>query len=244
MSLVFDRWPDYRAPMPGTIELDKVSRTFGKGPLAVEALIEVDLRVEPGTFLLIKGPSGSGKTTLLNLLSGLDRPTEGTIQVAGRTITGLSDRELSRFRNREIGYVFQSFYLEPTKSALENVVLPLVFAGCSRTERFDRGSSMLERVGLGHKVSTPAANLSAGQKQRVALARALVNEPSLILADEPTANLDSRTSREILDLLEGIHAGDDQTSIFLVTHEKDLRIEGSTKVWIEDGRLQVVALNS
>ena len=226
--------------MPESIELENVSRTYGKGPSAVTALVGVELQVALGTFLLIKGPSGSGKTTFLNLLSGLDRPTTGTIRVAGQTITGLSDRDLSRFRNQEIGYVFQSFYLEPAKTALENVVLPLVFAGCPRHERLDRGRTFLERVGLAHKASTPSANLSAGQKQRVALARALVNEPSLILADEPTANLDSRTSREILDLIGEIYSGDGTTSIFLVTHEKDLQYEGAMELWIEDGRLDIV----
>ena len=218
------------------IELDGVGRLFGRGETEVWALRDVDLRAERGEFVLVKGASGAGKTTLLNLLSGLDAPTHGTIQVAHKDITRLSDKELSRFRNKHIGYVFQAFYLETNRSARENVSVPLVFAGVSATERAERATRMLERVGLADKVEVPASNLSAGQRQRVALARALVNEPELLLADEPTANLDSKTSREILALIGELHERQ-QVTVVLVTHEKDLTFEGARELWVDDGRV-------
>ena len=218
------------------IELDGVGRLFGRGETEVWALRDVDLRAERGEFVLVKGASGAGKTTLLNLLSGLDAPTHGTIQVAHKDITRLSDKELSRFRNKHIGYVFQAFYLETNRSARENVSVPLVFAGVSATERAERATRMLERVGLADKVEVPASNLSAGQRQRVALARALVNEPELLLADEPTANLDSKTSREILALIRELHERN-QVTVVLVTHEKDLTFEGARELWVDDGRI-------
>lgn len=218
------------------IELDGVGRVFGKGETAVWALRDVNLTAHKGEFILVKGASGAGKTTLLNLLSGLDAPTHGTVQVAGSDITTLNDRELSRFRNRHIGYVFQAFYLETNRSARENVSVPLVFAGVSASERAERATRLLHRVGLSDKVAVPASNLSAGQRQRVALARALVNEPALLLADEPTANLDSKTSREILALIREVHAREGVTTV-LVTHEKDLHFEGARQLWVEDGRI-------
>ena len=222
------------------IELDGVGRLFGRGEASVWALRDVHLTAVRGDFLLVKGPSGAGKTTLLNLLSGLDAPTHGTIEVEGRDLTRLNDKELSRFRNAHIGYVFQAFYLETNRSARENVAVPLVFAGVSAAERAERATRMLERVGLADKVSVPASNLSAGQRQRVALARALVNEPELLLADEPTANLDTKTGREILELIRELHERHDVT-VVLVSHERDVRFEGAREVWIEDGRLTELA---
>ena len=226
------------------IELDGVGRLFGRGETGVWALRDVDLRAERGEFLLVKGPSGAGKTTLLNLLSGLDAPTHGTIQVAGKDITRLNDKALSRFRNRHIGYVFQAFYLETRRSACENVAVPLVFAGVPAAERAERARRLLERVGLSDKVDVPASNLSAGQRQRVALARALVNQPELLLADEPTANLDSKTGRDILALLREMHERE-QVTVVLVTHEQEITFEGARQLWVEDGRIsepgQVVA---
>ena len=218
------------------IELDGVGRLFGRGDAAVWALRDVDLTAQRGEFLLVKGPSGAGKTTLLNLLSGLDAPTHGTIEVEGRDITRLNDRELSRFRNRHIGYVFQAFYLETKRSARENVAVPLVFAGVSAAERGERATHMLERVGLSDKARVPASNLSAGQRQRVALARALVNEPALLLADEPTANLDSKTGREILALIRDLHERHEVT-VVLVSHESGLTFEGARELQVEDGRI-------
>ena len=218
------------------IELDGVGRLFGRGEAEVWALRDVDLRAEKGEFVLVKGASGAGKTTLLNLLSGLDAPTHGTIEVAGRDITRLNDRELSRFRNKHIGYVFQAFYLETNRSARENVSVPLVFAGVSAAERAERATRMLERVGLADKVGVPASNLSAGQRQRVALARALVNKPELLLADEPTANLDSKTSREILALISELHERE-KVTVVLVTHEKDLTFRSARELWVDDGRV-------
>ena len=218
------------------IKLDGVGRLFGRGEAAVWALRDVDLTAEQGELVLVRGASGAGKTTLLNLLSGLDAPTHGTIEVADRDITRLNDRELSRFRNKHIGYVFQAFYLETNRSARENVSVPLVFAGVSTAERAERATRMLERVGLAHKVGVPASNLSAGQRQRVALARALVNEPELLLADEPTANLDSKTSREILALIRELHERE-KVTIMLVTHEQGVTFEGARELWVEDGRI-------
>ena len=218
------------------IGLDGVGRLFGRGEAAVWALRDVDLTAERGEFLLVKGASGAGKTTLLNLLSGLDAPTHGTIEVEGRDITRLNDKELSRFRNKHIGYVFQAFYLETNRSARENVAVPLVFAGVSAAERAERATRMLERVGLSDKVGVPASNLSAGQRQRVALARALVNEPELLLADEPTANLDSKTGREILALIRELHERH-QVTVVLVSHERGVTFEGARELWVEDGRV-------
>jgi putative ABC transport system ATP-binding protein len=222
------------------IELRGIGRLFGRGETAVWALRDVDLTAERGEFILVKGASGAGKTTLLNLLSGLDAPTHGTIEVAGRDITRLNDRDLSRFRNKQIGYVFQAFYLETNRSARENVSVPLVFGGVPTARRAERATHMLERVGLADKVGVPASNLSAGQRQRVALARALVNEPELLLADEPTANLDSKTGREILALIRELHERE-QVTVVLVTHEKDVTFEGARELWVEDGRVTEVA---
>lgn len=221
------------------IELNGVGRLFGWGETAVWAVRDVHLTAERGEFLLVKGASGAGKTTLLNLLSGLDAPTHGKIEVEGRDITRLNDTELSRFRNKHIGYVFQAFYLETHRSARENVSVPLVFAGVSAADRAVRATSMLERVGLKDKVNVPASNLSAGQRQRVALARALVNEPALLLADEPTANLDSRTGRETLALIRDLHQRQ-QMTVVLVTHEKDVTFDGARELWFEDGRITEV----
>jgi putative ABC transport system ATP-binding protein len=218
------------------IGLDGVGRLFGRGEAAVWALRDVDLTAERGEFLLVKGPSGAGKTTLLNLLSGLDAPTHGTIEVEGRDITRLSDKELSRFRNKHIGYVFQAFYLETNRSARENVAVPLVFAGVSAAERAERATRMLERVGLSDKVGVPASDLSAGQRQRVALARALVSEPALLLADEPTANLDSKTGRGILALIRELHE-QHRVTVVLVSHERGVTFEGARELWVEDGRV-------
>ena len=218
------------------IDLDGVSRVFGRGDLEVTALRDVTLTAERGDFLLVKGPSGAGKTTLLNLLSGLDAPTRGRIEVDGRDITGLSDKSLSRFRNKHIGYVFQAFYLETNRTARENVAVPLVFAGVPAAQRAERASRMLERVGLSDKVDVRASNLSAGQRQRVALARALVNEPALLLADEPTANLDAKTGGDILSLIRELHLRD-QITVVLVSHQRDLSFEGARDLWVEEGRV-------
>jgi putative ABC transport system ATP-binding protein len=223
--------------VPFEIELRGVTRTYGRGEAAVPALRGVDLAVERGDLVVVKGPSGSGKTTLLNLLGGLDRASEGQVVVAGRDLGRMGDGELSRFRNRHVGYVFQAFHLEGEQTAVENVALPLVFAGIAGAERRRRAVALLERVGLAEKTDVRAANLSAGQKQRVALARALVTEPSLLLADEPTANLDTRTGREILDLLAST-SRERGTTVVLVSHDVKAGAFGERLLWIEDGRLR------
>lgn len=219
------------------IELKGVSRTYGQGSTAVQALVDVDLEVAAGEFVMVRGRSGSGKTTLLNLLAGLDSPTAGSVQVAGQELSRLGDRALSRFRNRSVGYVFQAFYLESGRSAWENASLPLVFAGVPARQRRERACALLEQVGLGDKLDTPASNLSAGQRQRVALARALVNQPSLLLADEPTANLDSRTSDAILELIGRLHEQSGVT-VVIVTHDHALDGIGTRDLLVEDGRVR------
>ncbi len=218
------------------IALKGVGRVFGRGETAVHALREVDLEVAAGEFVIVRGPSGSGKTTLLNLLAGLDQPTSGTVVVDGSDLTELGDGALSRFRNQHIGYVFQSFYLEPNRTAVENVSLPLVFASVSAAERRRRSAEFLARVGLASKVDVRARNLSAGQKQRVALARALINKPALLLADEPTANLDSHTGDEILALILELQRKDGVT-VMLVSHERELSLPALRTLWVQDGRI-------
>ncbi|MFC1706206.1 ABC transporter ATP-binding protein [Planctomycetota bacterium] len=218
------------------IELCSVGKVYGRGDAAVTALAGVDLRVERGEFVVTQGPSGSGKTTLLNLLAGLDRATAGTVRVAELDLGDMGDRALSRFRNRHVGYVFQAFYLEPRHTAVDNVALPLVFAGVRRHERRRRATMLLERVGLNQKLLSRADTLSAGQKQRVALARALVAEPSVLLADEPTANLDRRTGQEILDLLAEVNSNMG-TTVVLVSHDDQTSVGSPRQLWVEDGRL-------
>ncbi|MCA8921744.1 MAG: ABC transporter ATP-binding protein [Planctomycetes bacterium] len=219
------------------IHLQGVSRTYGQGSTAVRALADVDLEVEAGAFVMVRGRSGSGKTTLLNLLAGLDSPTAGSVRVAGQELSRLGDRALSRFRNQSVGYVFQAFYLESGRSAWENAALPLVFAGVPAAERRRRAGELLEQVGLGDKLDAPASNLSAGQRQRVALARALINRPSLLLADEPTANLDSRTSDGILQLIGELHERSGVT-VVIVTHDHALDGIGTRDLTVEDGRVR------
>ncbi len=218
------------------IQLSAVGRVFGRGPTAVHALREVDLQVEQGEFVVVRGPSGSGKTTLLNLLAGLDHPSSGRVEVGGSDLTELGDGALSRFRNRHIGYVFQAFYLEPDRTAVENVELPLVFASVPARVRKTRAQQILEQVGLQDKLQVRARNLSAGQKQRVALARALVNKPELLLADEPTANLDSKTGDEILTLIYELHK-QDKVTVMLVSHERELNLPPLRALWVQDGRI-------
>ncbi len=206
------------------------------GSNAVEALRGVDLAVEPGRFISLIGRSGSGKSTLLNLIGGLDHATSGTLSVAGHDLAGLGPRRLAAFRASVVGFVFQSFHLQPRFPAWENVALPLIFSGVARKERRTRALALLERVGLASRADHSPSELSGGEQQRVAFARSLVSSPELLLADEPTGNLDSRTSAEVMTLLdEACEAG---TTIVMVTHDEALATRHAHEVLrMDDGRL-------
>jgi putative ABC transport system ATP-binding protein len=220
---------------PPLIALAGVCKTYGRGEAAVQALRQVDLRVEQGEFVAIMGPSGSGKTTLLNIIGCLDRPTTGSYRLLGEEVRNLSATRLARLRNHLLGFVFQNFALLPRASALDNVQLPLLYAGVARRERVRRAREALDRVGLGTRLHHRPNELSGGQQQRVAIARALVNRPRLILADEPTGNLDSRTSFEIMALFQELGAAG--ITVAFVTHEPDVAAFASRVVIVRDGRI-------
>jgi putative ABC transport system ATP-binding protein len=219
------------------IEVRSLVKTYQVGDVRIAALADVSFSVAAGGFLAVTGASGSGKSTLLNLLGGLDTPTAGTIEVDGQTISGLGRDALARYRRFGVGMIFQSFNLVASRTALENVELPLIFAGLAKKERARRAEELLDRVGLGRRASHRPAELSGGEQQRVAVARALVNGPRILLADEPTGNLDSRTSREIVGLLAGLNR-DQGLTVLLVSHEEGLVREFAREILrLRDGRL-------
>jgi putative ABC transport system ATP-binding protein len=220
------------APLLG---LDSVVRRYHMGSETVYALHGVSFTVEKGEYVAIIGASGSGKSTLLNILGCLDTPSEGSYSLRGRNVRGLSDNELSDLRNREIGFVFQTFQLLPRTTALENVELPLVYRGIGRGKRREMAKRALQRVGLANRMNHNPNELSGGQRQRVAIARALVAEPSILLADEPTGNLDSATGREILALFHELHAGGN--TIILVTHEPSIAAQCPRAIRLHDGHV-------
>ena len=222
------------SPAP-LLSVRDLSRAYEAGASRVVALDAVDLDVAPGEFLAVMGASGSGKSTLLHVLGCLDRPTRGSYRLAGRDVADLSADERASLRNREIGFVFQSFNLMPRTSALENVELPLVYGGVPSGEQRERARAALRSVGLEGRDHHVPSQLSGGQQQRVAIARALVNHPSLLLADEPTGNLDSSTSREILALFQRLHR--QGLTIVMVTHEADVAAHASRVVSFRDGRI-------
>jgi len=215
------------------IQIDGVAKVYQMGDVEVRALRGVTLKVQQGEFVAIMGASGSGKSTLMNIIGCLDRPTKGRYLLEGHEVSNLSRDELARIRNRTIGFVFQSFNLLSRTTALENVELPLVYAGLSRRERHKRAAEALERVGLGDRIEHHPNQLSGGQQQRVAIARALVSQPKLILGDEPTGNLDSRTSVEVMSLLQDL--GRSGITVLLVTHEADIARYASRAITVKDG---------
>ena len=218
------------------IEIEKVNKIYDIGSVNITALDSVDLVIERGEFITIMGPSGSGKSTLLHILGILDLPTSGTYRLEGHEITTLPDRELSRIRNEHFGFVFQSFNLFPEFSAIENVVMPLAYARMPSRERKQKAQKLLEQVGLGHRLYHYPNMLSGGEQQRVAIARALANDPTLILADEPTGNLPSRMGLEILNLLYDLN--DEDVTVVLVTHDERIGSCGKRMIQIEDGRIR------
>ncbi len=218
------------------VVVHELSKTYRMGDTVVRALDHVSLAIEAGEMVAVMGPSGSGKSTFMNVLGCLDRPDSGTYTLAGEPVAGMNGDELASVRNRRIGFVFQQFNLLPRTSALENVELPLLYTATSRAERRARAIRRLQQVGLGERVDHHPRQLSGGQQQRVAIARALVNGPVLILADEPTGALDSRTSLEVMALLQQLNR-DDGITVVLVTHENDIAEFASRIVGFRDGRI-------
>jgi putative ABC transport system ATP-binding protein len=221
--------------MMALIDLRDIQKVYDMGAEKVHALNGVDLSVEGGEYVAIMGSSGSGKSTLMNLLGCLDTPSSGSYILNGVAVQELDDSELAAIRNKEIGFVFQTFNLLARTDALHNVELPLVYAGLSRTERRDRARRALEKVGLGQRMHHQPNELSGGQRQRVAIARALVNSPSILLADEPTGNLDSATSEEIMALFDELHQAGN--TVVLVTHEPDIAEHAWRRVTLRDGKI-------
>ncbi|MFV2064456.1 MAG: ABC transporter ATP-binding protein [Chloroflexota bacterium] len=217
------------------IELARVTRIYDTGRIQVTALAGVDIRVERGEFVAIVGPSGSGKSTLMNLIGCLDRPSGGTYHLAGTDVGSLDDDGLAQLRSRSIGFVFQSYNLLPRTSALDNVAAPLMYQGVSAGERRKLATVALQRLGLGDRLDHEPTELSGGQQQRVAVARALVTNPALILADEPTGNLDTRSGQEVIGILHELHRAG--RTIVLITHEPEVAAAASRQIHIRDGRV-------
>lgn len=218
------------------IEIKDIKRNFVLGNEIVYVLKGIDLEIKKGEYVALMGPSGSGKSTLMNLLGCLDTPTSGSYILNGKDVSKMDDNELAEIRNKEIGFVFQTFNLLPRTTALDNVALPMVYAGFSKTERNIRATEVLKQVNLGDRMDHQPNQLSGGQRQRVAIARALVNHPSIILADEPTGNLDSITSVEIMKLFGDIHANGN--TVILVTHEEEIASYAHRIIRLRDGIIE------
>ncbi len=218
------------------IEIKEITRDFPLGNETVYVLKGIDLTINKGEYVALMGPSGSGKSTLMNILGCLDTPTAGEYILNGKDVSKMDDDELAGIRNKEIGFVFQTFNLLPRTTALDNVALPMVYAGYSKSERIERATEVLNQVGLGDRMDHKPNQLSGGQRQRVAVARALVNHPSIILADEPTGNLDSKTSIEIMNLFNEIHANGN--TVILVTHEEDIAEHAHRIIRLRDGVIE------
>ncbi len=218
------------------LEAVDVHRSYQLDGVSVDALRGVSMRIDPGDYVAVVGPSGSGKSTLMHLLGGLDRPTSGVLRVDGRDVSKLTDEALAGLRNAAIGFVFQSFQLLARTTAVDNVALPLVYRGVGRVERRRRAAAALESVGLGHRLGHRPNQLSGGEQQRVAIARALVGEPRVLLADEPTGNLDTASGIEVLAILERLNS-DRGTAVVLVTHDREIAARARRRVCVRDGRL-------
>ena len=218
------------------IKTKNLTKEYEAGSQIVKALNGIDLSVEKGEFISIMGPSGSGKTTLMNIIGCLDSPTNGTYRLNERSVSELDDDELAKIRNEEIGFVFQSFHLLPRSTALENVMLPLKYAGCSENEAIERSKKVLEKVGLQDRVKHSPSELSGGQQQRVAIARALVNKPSILFADEPTGNLDSKTGNEVMNLFKDLN--NQGQTIIIITHEDNIASQSNRIITIMDGLIE------
>jgi len=223
------------------IKITNIKRDFPLGNEIVYVLKGIDLEINKGEYVALMGPSGSGKSTLMNILGCLDTPTSGTYILNGKHVSEMQDDELAGIRNKEIGFVFQTFNLMPRTTALDNVALPMVYAGFSKSERIERATEVLTQVGLDDRMDHKPNQLSGGQRQRVAVARALVNRPSIILADEPTGNLDSKTSVEIMNLFNEIHTNGN--TVILVTHEEEIAAYAHRIIRLRDGIIESDTLN-
>jgi putative ABC transport system ATP-binding protein len=224
------------------ITINDIGRKYVIGTEVIHALKSVSLTINKGEFVALMGPSGSGKSTLMNILGCLDTPTKGEYILNGINVSHMTDNELAEVRNSEIGFVFQTFNLLPRNTALDNVALPLIYAGINKEKRTERATNALKNVGLGNRIDHKPNELSGGQRQRVAVARALINDPSIILADEPTGNLDTKTSIEIMGLIEDIHAKGN--TIILVTHEEDIAMHAHRIVRMRDGLIEKDYINT
>lgn len=217
------------------MKLTNITKTYGNGSLKIPVLKNINLEIEDGEFVAIMGPSGSGKSTLMNMIGFLDSPTEGTYELNGEAISSFRENKLAQLRNRHIGFVFQQFFLLPRLSALKNVEAPLIYANTSRRERIHRAKELLTKVGLEDRMRHLPNELSGGQKQRVCIARALINNPEIILADEPTGSLDSKTSEQILDIL--VDLNEEGKTIVMVTHEESIASYAKRIVTLRDGMI-------
>ncbi|MGM0580898.1 MAG: ABC transporter ATP-binding protein [Bacteroidota bacterium] len=224
------------------IQTKEIAKIYRMGTETVEALKSVTINIDKGEYVAFMGPSGSGKSTLMNIIGCLDTPTRGHYELAGQDVSETSENDLAEIRNKEIGFVFQTFNLLPRQSSLENVALPLVYAGFSKSQREERALEVLESVGLADRAYHKPNELSGGQRQRVAIARALVNNPSIILADEPTGNLDSKTSHEIMELFQLLH--DQGNTIVMVTHEDDIAQYAHRIIRMRDGLVESDDINN
>jgi len=221
--------------------LERISKTYGKDDLTVKALDSIDLEIYSGDYLAVMGASGSGKSTAMNIIGCLDRPSEGVYKLNGIPVENLSDDELAEIRNQKLGFVFQQFHLLSDATALENVILPMIYAGIEPEKRLERGKSALKKVGLSERMNNRPNQLSGGQQQRVAIARAIINNPAILLADEPTGALDSKTTEDVLDLFDKLH--ESGITIVLVTHEDEVANRAKKIAKFKDGRIVELKVN-